>query len=236
MVFFHIPENRLKVKGYGEYRIIAQGNDEACHAINRRVEITRSGKMEKAAKAEAPVFARENQLSMDVGFLYKDGKSGLQMQIRSDGTSVLRTDKDPYQIFFRPHQNCYVYLLQKDSAGQWYILFPEKGSGFNINPVSQGKDYWVPGFDKEFPLDKTKGEETIYLLASMWQVSDLESPGSNIEELVIPITRSFQTRGVSHIGKPRINPRYTVSKDYETAIERFTGTGSFSRTISFIHQ
>ncbi|MDL1964974.1 MAG: DUF4384 domain-containing protein [Deltaproteobacteria bacterium] len=105
---------------------------------------------------------------MDVGFLYKNGKSGRQMQIKSDGTSVLRTDKDPYQIFFRPHQNCYVYLLQKDSAGKWYILFPEKGSGFNINPVSQEKDYWVPGFDKGFPLDETKGEETIYLLASMW--------------------------------------------------------------------
>jgi len=59
---------------------------------------------------------------MDVGFLYKNGKSGRQMQIKSDGTSVLRTDKDPYQIFFRPHQNCYVYLLQKDSAGKWYIL------------------------------------------------------------------------------------------------------------------
>jgi len=232
---FRIGEERLKVKGFGEYRLIAQGNDEASHAMNRRVVIERLGSVGKVFKGGVPVI-KEARLSLDVGFLYQDGKGSRRLHIRSDGKTVLRTGQNPYQIFFRPHQACYVYVLQKDSAGKWYLLSPPKGSDLNINPVKRGKDYWVPQFDQGFSLDETKGEETIYLLASLWEIADLESTESKLEEVVVPITRSFQTRGLSYIGKPETGPHPGGDTQYESAIKKIAGSGGFLHAISFIHE
>lgn len=182
-------KGRLKAKGYGKYRIIAIGNDEASHAINRRVEILRLDRIGEGVKEGAKEGVKEEAteggtagsakvtLSLDAGFLYQDGRTGKPNKISTDGKTVLRTGKDPYQIFFRPHQTCYVYLLQKDAAGKWSLLFPQKSSDFNKNPVQSGKDYWIPRRDEGFPLDETSGEETIYLLASQWEMTDLDSAG-----------------------------------------------------------
>ena len=232
---FSVAPARLKVKGYGKYQTLAPGNDEASHAVNRRVEIVRLGRLEKKASME-PTTQAETRVAMDVGFLYRKGKNGARVHIQGDGTSVLRTGTDPYQIFFRPEQISYVYVLQKDATGKWYVLFPKKDSGSHKNPVQPEKDYWLPGFDQGFSLDETRGEETIHLVASLWQVPELESPASMLEERVLPITQFFKTRGVSRIGKPTTSQAPGTSADYTSAFRKIEGTGGFARSVSFIHR
>lgn len=136
----------------------------------------------------------------------------------------------------RPYQSCYVYLLQKDAAGKWYVLFPKKGSASHSNPVQPKEARWVPNREEGFPLDKTLGKETIYLLASSWELPDLESPGPRLEKAVIPLTRSFRTRGITGIGRPKADPTPGVPRDLWDTIRRVEGDGGFLRTVSFIHQ
>jgi hypothetical protein len=233
---FRIPGDRLTVNGYGKYNPIALGTDEASHAMNRRVEIKRLDKGGSKNSSAVPEPSDKEKIALDLGFLYRDGKVDRRVIIRSDGSTVLRTGKDPYQIFFRPHQDCYVYLLQKDSDGKWHLLFPGKKPDSKKNPVAGKKDYWVPGFDEGFLLAGNKGEETIYLLASNWKIAGLESSGPLQPEIVVPITRSFQVRGVSHIGTPRVAQVGSRVSNYDEIISQVEGQGGLIRAISFKHQ
>lgn len=199
---FRIPAARLKINGYGKDRRLIQGHDEASHAINRRVEVVRL----------------PPRPSLEATFAYQDGRTGHRAAIGADGKTVLRTGIDQYQLYFRPHQACYVYLLQKDPTGTWSILFPHAQS--SNNPVQPGKDYWVPRFDKGFPVvGETKGAETLYLLAAPQQVLELEFPAR-----VIPI----RDRGSAGIG-----PMPGEAPEYETIVRNFSG---FVQTITFIHE
>jgi outer membrane protein OmpA-like peptidoglycan-associated protein len=234
---FRIPVSRLREKGYGSSRVIATGNDEASHAMNRRVEVTRLEAVRSSGsdgKTEPPT----SRIAVDVGFLYHDGKTGHKAQMDPGGRTVIRTGTDFYQIFFRPLQSCYVYLLQKDSTGKWYILFPVKDSQVGLNPVLAGKEYWVPSFDKGFSGDRNKGDETIYFLASTFLVTDLESPGPDLEKRASTITRSFVTRGFSHIGKPdkASGKGAAGSQDYARMITHLESEGAMVRAISFLHE
>lgn len=233
---FQISEARLREKGYGKSRLIAAGDDEASHAMNRRVEVTRLGAIRSTATPGVKVIP-SNGISVDVGFLYLDGKTGHRHQIDPEGRTVIQTGRDFYQIFFHPEQDCYVYLLQKDSIGKWYVLFPSKDSPYSHNPVQQGKEYWVPAFDKGFPGDQNKGEETIYFLASLWEVKDLEAAGPELSDAATPITKGFLTRGLSHIGKPQISEKQgSYAPDYAAMLSRFESDWALVKTISFSHE
>jgi hypothetical protein len=74
-------------------------------------------------------------------FLYQKGK-GTPVLGLEDGVSILTSGKDRYFVYFRPVQECYVYLIQEDSTGNLDILFPKKGDG----RVESKVDYWLPGF------------------------------------------------------------------------------------------
>ena len=234
-----IASRRLMAKGYGERRLAAHGSTAAAHALNRRVEIVRRDRA--GPRASQPSNTSDQpQLSLDVGFLYQQGRTGALDYIRTDGNTVLQTGRNPYRIFFRPYQTCYVYLLQKDAADHWYVLFPQKQPAANQNPVQGEREYWVPGFDRGFPLDETRGNETLYLLASAWPLPELEAPGPKLSEKVLPITRGFQTRGISHIGKPQRDPPSEKLRNFGAVVtdhvEQLSGTGGFAQTITFVHQ
>ncbi len=256
---YRIPAKRLTVKGYGKSRLIAMGNDEASHALNRRVDLTRLEKVGKMSLESGSASGR-GRIAVDLGFLYGDGSTDKLSQISSDGQTVLRTGKDLYQVFFRPRQNCYVYVLQKDATGKWYVLFPQKESAFNSNPVQADRGYWLPRRDQGFSIDENRGQETLYFLASLWEMRDLESAKPDLEQAVGPIARGFVTRGLSHIGKPEVlipstpqvakkataehakkptgvgvNPAATHN-DLTNIVNYLESEGDLVTSVSFLHQ
>lgn len=257
---YRIPAKRLTVKGYGKSRLIAMGNDEACHALNRRVDLTRLGKGGDTS-IERDSAAGRGRIDVDLGFLYGDGSTVKRSQISPDGRTVLRAGKDLYQVFFRSRQSCYIYVLQKDATGKWYVLFPQKESTYNSNPVKAERDYWLPGFDNGFSMDENRGQQTLYLFASLREMRDLESAQLDLEQAVGPIARGFQTRGLSHIGKPEVlipstpqvakkataehakkptgvgvYPSAATHNDFANIVNYLESEGALVRTVSFLHQ
>jgi serine/threonine-protein kinase len=120
------------------------------------------------------VKAPESALSLAVNFLYeKDGRVSKMY----DGLE-LRSEIDSYQIYFRPMEDCYVYIFQADSHGAITPLFPNYQFSLLDNPVKKGKSYYVPMTTLEDPkwfyLDRNIGKEKIYLLASKTADNELE--------------------------------------------------------------
>lgn len=233
-----ISEERLRVHGYGKARPIALGSDEAAHALNRRVEIVRFSK--SGGDGPRSSGGKEKPIFLATGFIYQDEKTGLKRTISPAGDSRLKTGKNPYQIFFRPDQDCYVYLLQKDSRGKWFRLSPKVGTGHAVNPAREGKEYWVPAFDKGFPLDAALGEETLYLVASLWQVAALETSEADLATKASQVITSFKSRGSAGIGNP-LKPSQPATPagsepDYAQAIQTLAGNGGMVQTVSFRHE
>ncbi len=201
---FQISPDRLKAMGYGKSRLIATGSDEASQARNRRVEIARLGKIE--AKVAPPTVVElesgSHRVALDVGFYYQDGQTGRRIEINPDGRTVLRPGKDLCQVFFRPARPCYVYLLRKDAAGKWEVLFPVKESSWKSNPVSAGKEYWVSCAvgegDGASHGKGSRGSNKIYLIASRNEIKEIESSGPNLDLTIESLDRSG-SRGLSTI-------------------------------------
>jgi outer membrane protein OmpA-like peptidoglycan-associated protein len=238
---FHIPAGNLRAKGYGKTHIIAEGNDEASHARNRRVEIAKINNAEKVQNV-VNVPASKSQAT-PAGFvaqvLYLDDKSGQMRKIGPDGNTVLRTGRNPYQIFYRASRPCYVYVLQKSSDGKWQVLFPPKGAGPGVNPIKPGEAYWLPGYDRGFLLDEAKGTETIYVLASQTEIPDLESTQlpMQLSEARLPASaHQFKNMGIERIGKPKADAGQPASLNFNEIIDNAVHLGSALNSISFVHE
>ena len=163
---FHIPDRALAAKRCGESRLLARGEDDASHARNRRVEIVRLGKTGSLAKSRATKEAWSSP-AFHVEFSYLEAGSLQRRPIRADGSSILQAGKNPYQIMFNALQTCYAYVLQKNTSGRWYLLFPDNGSKSGDNPARPGKNYSLPGPETGFVLDEAKGRQTLFLIASL---------------------------------------------------------------------
>ncbi|PON15154.1 hypothetical protein C2W62_25335 [Candidatus Entotheonella serta] len=207
--------------------------------MNRRVEILKQDCARHAIPQDITV-TKPPHLVLDVAFMYKLNQTGVIKPIRADGTTVLRMGQHSYRIFFRAQQMCYVYLLQQDASETWYRLFPQPDALAFKNPVEPRRDYWVPGFDRWFPLDETRGQERLYLVATPRPLPELETRGSRLSEVAVPITRGFLTRGISHVGTPQrtLASESAPETDIDVAkhLKQVSGTGGFARTITFLHQ
>lgn len=233
---FNISPQKLIAIGYGEDRLIAFKNDEVSHAINRRVEI-------EGIKEEDLDLVKPKMLSVDVAFLYED-KNGKEAKMQ-DG--MILTSKDNYKVYFKPKQDCHVYVYQKDSAGKIDQLFPNPRFTPEGNPVKANTDYWIPRPDKWFYLDETLGKETIYLVAVNERANDLEhissryeraSTAEEKESLVNDLTFQIKTRGAA----PRVRPAHfsrpgpAESKARPLDREIVERNGGFYTEITFQHR
>ena len=133
-----------------------------------------------ALKIDSPKSVSEDKstkedLSLVVTFLYDKGGKVEKMY---DGLT-LRSERDYYQIYFRPLQDCYVYIFQVDSHGIISRLFPNPEFSPRDNPLSAGNSYYVPTTEKGeatwLYLDRNTGEERIYLLASREEDNEIDS-------------------------------------------------------------
>jgi len=238
---FNIPAERLDPKGYGErVPIFPKATTEGQHALNRRVEIVvkyqeAGGSEKERTRKITQRDSNSRKLTMEIGFFYKMAEERTVKVIRDEETR-LRSHLDNYFIFFRPQQNCYVYILQEDSADSVDLIFPEKGGK---GTVEKDKDYWLPAFGKGFTLDDVKGKETIYFLVTSWPL-ETEIEGLTLKEQVRGAISALKTRRIAVIKPSEFNSCATFEQLQEPAtlssfIEKVEGSGGWVKVVNFFH-
>lgn len=85
--------------------------------------------------------------------------------------STLKSN-DNFKVYIRTTQDCYVYVLMFDSEGKASMLFP--GMGGSNNRVKGNRNYQVPAGNDWFYLDEKTGTETIYVLADINPMTDID--------------------------------------------------------------
>ena len=85
---------------------------------------------------------------------------------------VLRSG-DKLKMMIGIRKKCFVYLIHKDSQGNFTMLFPYSPKQFDSD-YRAGQNYYVPEGDAWFQLDKKTGRETFYLIASEQRMLDIE--------------------------------------------------------------
>lgn len=229
---FKISPDRLIIKGYGKDSLIAFGDKEASHALNRRVVIKKLDSKDVASR-------KSSKLSLSVGFLYENKENKGIFQI-SNGMKL--TTESNYKIYFKPFQRCYVYIIQQDSNNKIDTLY------FSQKSIEAMKDYWVPGYNKWFYLDNSKGKETIYLLATLKPAKDIEhildkikgtsAQGEKVyamQEVVHQVRN--RTRSVAFAGPVTEKTKPTLSQeDINFQPEHLVGEEGFYKKIIFRHE
>ncbi|MBM4273478.1 MAG: tetratricopeptide repeat protein [Deltaproteobacteria bacterium] len=240
---FALPRERLIAKGYGKRRrLCTTGPDEGCHALNRRVEIIRLAPGSQVAQRGSGSPAEgglESSVHLEAGFFFLRPEGEEVAVLQED--SRLRSGRDKYFIFFRPRQDCYVYVLQEDSRGKLDLLFPKAGESAK---VLAGRDYWLPGFGRAFTLDEVKGEEKLYLLASAHPL-DTTLAGLSPAQQVRSAVSAYRTRALQIVrpeGAPDAVPAAQVtgspqaSQKLTPLLEQLSGEGAWVRVVAFRHE
>lgn len=80
-------------------------------------------------------------------------------------------DSDRFKVFFRPSDDCYVYVVNIDSTGWANVLHPEDGVG---KPTRAGTENFSPASDDAWAVDGYRGIETMYFVASRQRRLDIE--------------------------------------------------------------
>ena len=87
------------------------------------------------------------------------------------GDKALRSG-DQLKFMLELHKTCFVYLIYKSSQGDMSLLFPYQLNRFDSDELL--KMYYMPRDDSWFELDDRSGTETLYLIASVSRLNDLE--------------------------------------------------------------
>lgn len=156
--------------------------------------------------------------------------------------SLLNT-RDRFQIFFKPRENCYLYVINVDAKKNMYTLFPNALARTG-NYLKAGEENVLPDRNKFYELDDTTGMETIYFVASYSPMKDIEwllekafekSDPAGLAVLDQTI-RKRGLRGASRIvtGHARV---FTLSdgKEIVKAAEMLQGLGSVVKVVRFHH-
>lgn len=243
---FGLPRDRFEPKGYGKRVLLSTGTTEADHALNRRVEVTLKQKSDKRGTTRSFSYRDSSlqKLNMEIGVFYmKDGSK--KVQIIEDEKSRLKSNLDKYFIFFRPLQDCYVYILQEDSTNKVELLYPKYGSD---GKVEKSKDYWIPSFGKAYILDDTKGKEKIHIVVTSWSLKS-QIEGFSLEEQVCRAIRGLGTRYIKVVKPPTPPEEIIISFEQgaeqqqvlmyqriSSLLEKIEGDGGWVKTINFWHE
>lgn len=177
------------------------------------------------------------QISLDVGFFF-EGQGGKPYPMRN---GIKLSANDNYAVYFKPKQNCHVYVIQQDASGKFYCLFPNPDYGTETNPAKNGNGYWVPSRDTWFYLDNFKGKEWIYLVATKTQsetiIQFIEAINEgNIKEPTL--SKAITKMGPAGVRRSAFEAVTVPGKDkMDLIIEKTLSDGAgFVHSIWFNHQ
>lgn len=159
------------------------------------------------------------------------------------------TNGDAVRVFLEPVTNVYLYLFMFDSQKQLKCLFPPDPSQYD-KPLESGKQYLFPSETKWFVMDKQKGTEKFFLLASTKRLASLEeltrkllaapSDGEIKARLLddIQLVRRDKTDLKSPVekGVPIAGTVVAVTRGETPQATMTAATGFYSRTLRLEHE
>lgn len=175
--------------------------------------------------------SQKDILEVETG-IYYEGGDGRLYPLRE---GMVLTSKDNYAVYFRPKQECYVYIYQADYSKKAFKLFPNVKYSTAENPVKAGSEYWLPAGKDYLFLDENAGGETIYIFASKISSDSLE----NIkDETLDGIENTIKLMGVAgRRGTETVQKiRGTKTGAVELISRRLFADGDFFYKLSFIHK
>jgi len=142
--------------------------------------------------------------------------------VRFHPGATLKTG-DQFKINFMANGDGYVYVINFDSQGKALIIFPHPEAGTG-NQVKAGQTYEIPSSPANwYYLDDTKGQETLYIVASPFPIPNLDSLVSDLKQGKGGAQSSLKTArlrgsldaltrgvGVSTDGKSSNDPKQSV--------------------------
>ncbi|SPF35304.1 conserved exported hypothetical protein [Syntrophobacter sp. SbD1] len=80
---------------------------------------------------------------------------------------------DKLKMMIQIRKKCFVYLIHRDSEGNFSMLFPYNLKQFDTD-YQIARNYYAPKGEAWFQLDNRTGSETFYLIASDQRLLDIE--------------------------------------------------------------
>jgi hypothetical protein len=148
-------------------------------------------------------------LALDVSLLRQVSTSDRKQPVPMRDGEVLRDGRgnaqkgDKFKLVFRANRSCYVYVLSMDGSGWMQRVFPGPQVSLK-NPVVSHREYMIPEGDTWFGLDKIRGVETIYVLASVIPRPDLEEELARLASHQRPTTLTPET--LAQVEEPAVIP------------------------------
>ena len=88
-------------------------------------------------------------------------------------TKMVLASGDKLKMMIQLRQKCFVYLIHRDSRGDFAMLFPYSLKQFDTD-YQTARNYYAPKGEAWFQLDSRTGNETFYLIASDQRLLDIE--------------------------------------------------------------
>ena len=88
-------------------------------------------------------------------------------------TQIVLKSGDKLKMMIQIRKKCFVYLIHKDSHGDFSMLFPYSLKQFDTD-YQIARNYYAPKGEAWFQLDNRTGNETFYLIASDQRLLDIE--------------------------------------------------------------
>ena len=152
---------------------------------------------------------------------------------------------DKLKMMIQIRKKCFVYLIHRDSQGDFSMLFPYSLKQFDTD-YQTAHNYYAPKGEAWFQLDSRTGIETFYLIASDQRLLDIEYTYQKYASSEESKKQDLAAQMLSELN--RITERYVASSggaenlaDNESALrgfERATGAdptdiAGLAREISF---
>src|SRR5208337_1047929 len=88
-------------------------------------------------------------------------------------TQMVLKSGDKLKMMIQIRKKCFVYLIHRDSQGNFAMLFPYSLKQFDTD-YQTARNYYSPKGEAWFQLDSRTGNETFYLIASDQRLLDIE--------------------------------------------------------------
>ena len=231
-----------KLNGVGNSR--TPGLDGFTQAMLRAFNALNDSKIKSDICQKYAALMQEDCKPISAIVAFYNGQ-GLTIQ---DGSSVRQGEE--FHVFIQPEGNLYAYVINQDTQGNFFKIFPNLEVSKQKNPLTSGQQYYFPPKDSQliFNFDENVGEETFYFIFSATPLDDLDTlfvrleqaESSKDKQATQPLlAHAMNSRGIALKGKTAQSTQVASSTKAPQLNQKLgdmlAGTGSFVKTVNLHH-
>ncbi|MCZ6645954.1 MAG: DUF4384 domain-containing protein [SAR324 cluster bacterium] len=196
----------------------------------------------KGMAAAEQALARNRGKAVEATVFFFDG----QGRMMEEGGTVRAGDR--FNVMVQPAGDLYAYIINRDSQGNLFSIFPNLDVSSHGNPLQQGIKYYFPPktSDLVFAFDENPGRERFYFLFSAVPLGDIDALFAKLAR----VKSSEARKAMAPILEERVVTRGIVmqSKSTQATIaaggqgrsgkvlgELLKGSGAFVKTVMLHH-